>query len=164
MGKDPRDRDRAREWVAEAARQAMKAVAAARVEARDPVRAKGVDPARVEVASGKGGQKMPRFNQTGPSDRGPMTGRGRGLCNSERLVYQAGTPGADSFGRGFRGGSDPGMRGCTGRRSARSRAVFQETYPENVHVALDRLKMQTESMKQTLDTISRRLSEMEKSE
>lgn len=106
---------------------------------------------------------MPRFNQTGPSGRGPMTGRGRGLCNAGRPVYQAGTPGADGFGRGFRGGSNPEMRGYIGRRLARSRAVFQEAYPEDVHVELDRLKILTESMKQTLDTISRRLSEMEKS-
>jgi hypothetical protein len=105
---------------------------------------------------------MPGFNQTGPSGRGPMTGRGRGLCN-------AGIPsGADfgrgmGFGRGFRGGSGPEMGGFMGRGLARNRAVFQDAYPQDAHVEINRLKMQAESMRRTLDTLNQRLSEMEKS-
>lgn len=44
-------------------------------------------------------------------------------------------------------------------------AVFMQLYPEDSSlVELDRLKMQAESMKHTLDAINQRLSEMEKSE
>ena len=106
---------------------------------------------------------MPGLNQTGPSGRGPMTGRGSGFC-------RAGIPrGADfgrgmGFGRGFRGGSGPEMGGYMRRGLARNRAVFQDDYPQDAHVEIDRFKMQTESIKRTLDTISQRLSEMEKSE
>jgi len=108
---------------------------------------------------------MPGFNQTGPSGRGSMTGRGRGLCTAGRPVYATGIPGNAGFGRGFRGGYGPEMREYPGRGWGRNRATVVEAYPEDTpHVEIDRLKMQAESMKQTLDTISRRLSEMEKSE
>ena len=106
---------------------------------------------------------MPGLNQTGPSGRGPMTGRGRGLCRAGI------TRGADfgrgmGFGRGFRSGPGPEREAYMRRGLARNRAVFQDDYPQDAHVEINRLKMQTESMKRTLDTISQRLWEMEKSE
>lgn len=113
---------------------------------------------------------MPGFNQTGPSGRGSMTGRGRGLCTAGRPVYATGIPGnagfgrGMGFGRGFRSGYGPEMRGYPGRGWGRNRATVVEAYPEDTpHVELDRLKMQSESMKRTLDTINQRLAEMEKS-
>ena len=113
---------------------------------------------------------MPGFNQTGPSGRGPMTGGGRGICNAGRPVYETGIPGGAGFrrgmglGRGFRGGYDPDMRGYPGRGLGRNRAAFMEAYPEDAQIEIDRLKMQAESTKRTLDAINQRLSEMEKSE
>jgi hypothetical protein len=113
---------------------------------------------------------MPGFNQTGPSGFGPMTGRGRGLCKTGRPVDETGISGnADfgrgaGFGRGFRCGPGPEMRGHMGRGLGRNRAAFLEAYPEDAYVKIDMLKQQAESIKHTLDTISQRLSELEKSE
>jgi hypothetical protein len=56
------------------------------------------------------------------------------------------------------------MGGYMGRGLARNRAVFQDAFPQDAHVEVDKLKMQAESMKRTLDMINQRLSEMEKSE
>ena len=113
---------------------------------------------------------MPGFNQTGPSGRGPMTGRVRGFCKTVRPVGETGIPGGVDFGRGvgfgrgFRCGSGPETRVYRGRGLGRKRAPFMEAYPEDAHVEIDMLKKQAESIKRTLDVINERLSEMEKSE
>jgi len=99
-----------------------------------------------------------------------MTGGGRGICNAGRPVYETGIPGGAGFGRGmglgrgFRGGQGSEMRGYPGRGLGRNRMAFQDAYPEDAYVEIDRLKMQAESMKRTLDAINQRLSEMGKNE
>lgn len=113
---------------------------------------------------------MPGFNQTGPSGFGPMTGRGRGLCKTDRPVDETGITGnagygrGMGFGRGLRCGLGPEMRANMGRGLGRNRAPFMEAYPEDAHVEMARLKRQAESMKRALDAITLRLSEMGKSE
>ena len=113
---------------------------------------------------------MPGLNQTGPSGAGPMTGRGRGICNTGRRVSETGIPDnagfgrGMGFGRGFRGGPGPGMRAYRGYGWGRNQAAFMETYPQDTHMEIDRLKMQAESLQQELAAINQRLSEMEKSE
>jgi len=113
---------------------------------------------------------MPGFNQTGPSGFGPMTGRGRGLCRTGRPVDETGITGNAGygrgmrFGRGFRCGLGPEIRANEGRGLGRNRAAFLGAYPEDVQAEMSRLKRQAEAMKQALDVINQRLSEMEKSE
>jgi hypothetical protein len=92
-----------------------------------------------------------------------MTGRGRGFCNAG-IISGVDFGRGMGFGRGFRGGSGAEMGGYMRRGLARNRAVFQDDYPQDAHVEIDRLKMQAKSMKRTLDTINQRLSEMGKSE
>ena len=112
---------------------------------------------------------MPGLNQTGPSGRGPMTGRGRGLCNVGRPAYTAGVTDSAGlgrgmrFGRGFRGGPGLEMRPYGGRGLGRRRVAFQEAYTQDAQVEIDRLNLQAESLKRELDAINQRLSEMEKS-
>ncbi len=118
----------------------------------------------------RGGQKMPGFNQTGPTGFGAMTGRGRGLCKTGRSVDETGITGnvgygrGMGFGRGLRCGAGPEMRANMGRGLGRNRAAFLGAYPEDAQVEIDMLKQQAESMKHDLDAITQRLSEMEKSE
>ncbi len=113
---------------------------------------------------------MLKYNQTGPSGRGPMTGRGRGLCYNVGPEYATGIPDNGGFGpgmgfgRGFQGGTDPEMRVYRGRGLGRKRAPFMEAYPEDSHVEMDKLKIQVESMKGALDAIKQRLSGIGKSE
>ena len=96
-----------------------------------------------------------------------MTGGGRGICNTGRLAYERGAAGGAGFGRGmglgrgFRGGQGPAMRGYPGRELGQNRRVSMEAYPEDAQVEIDRLKVQAESMKRTLDAVHQRLSEME---
>ena len=113
---------------------------------------------------------MPGYNQTGPSGRGPMTGRGRGFCRTDRPVDEtaiadnAGVYGGMGFGRGFRRGPGAEMRGYMGRGPGRRRAAWLDAYPEETHVTVEMLKGQAESIKHALDTINQRLSKLEKSE
>ena len=49
---------------------------------------------------------MPGFNQRGPMNNGPMTGRGRGVCTGNI------TPGQGFAGEGYTMGRGLGRRGC----------------------------------------------------
>lgn len=120
----------------------------------------------------KGGQTMPGFNKTGPSGRGPMTGRGRGVCNTAESASATGihSEACIGFGMGFRrrlrGPFDLESRNYPSKGMGRNRrAVWMQMYPEDSpRVEIDRLKTQAESIKHKLDTINQRLSEMEKSQ
>jgi hypothetical protein len=84
---------------------------------------------------------MPRFNQTGPAGMGPMTGWGRGMCNT---ATPANGPGADDnagFGRG--------------------RGPYFQAYPEDAQFELGRLKNEAANMQNALEAISARITEME---
>ncbi len=106
---------------------------------------------------------MPGLNQTGPAGMGPMTGRGRGMCDTERPVYRAETGGYAGFGRGkglgrgFRGRFNSEMRGYSGRGAVGNRGAVMQANP-----VIDTLRAQVESMQHTLDAINKRISEMEK--
>ena len=99
-----------------------------------------------------------------------MTGRGGGFCKTGRSVGETGTPSDAGFGRGagfghgFRCGRGSEMRGYVGGGLGRNRGAIMEAYPEEAQIEIDRLKMQAESMKCTLEALNQRLSEMEKSE
>ncbi|MBU1194526.1 MAG: DUF5320 domain-containing protein [Proteobacteria bacterium] len=51
---------------------------------------------------------MPGFNQRGPANQGPMTGRGRGVCTGNSNLDQGFSAGGYPMGRGA------GRRGCMG--------------------------------------------------
>ncbi|MFH2092318.1 MAG: DUF5320 domain-containing protein [Pseudomonadota bacterium] len=61
---------------------------------------------------------MPGFNQRGPMNEGPMTGRGRGVCTGNMTLNQgsaqAGFPMRMGRGLGRRGCQAPGWQGGQG--------------------------------------------------
>lgn len=111
---------------------------------------------------------MPRMNQTGPEGLGPMTGWGRGVCNSARPAYETGAAGNAGFGRnmrmgrGFRGRSRSEMCGYQGRRLFRNRGTAMQANPVDDIPAIEALKAQAESMQRALDALNNRITEMEK--
>ncbi len=107
---------------------------------------------------------MPGFDGSGPKGAGPMTGGRRGECSSINTKYGRRFFGEKSYGmgygRGFRGGSGPGM----GMRRSFG-GNFTETFPSNNSVLADELnvlKAEAELVKNVLDTITRRITELEK--
>ena len=96
---------------------------------------------------------MPGYNQRGPSGAGPMTGRGKGYCNSVNSGYGRQIAGAPEFGRfGRRGCSFKGGFGPGGRRPAGFGG-----YPEDIAGEINQLKLDAESIGKMLDAVNRRL-------
>ena len=113
---------------------------------------------------------MPGYNKTEPIGNGPMTGRGMGFCNTANSDSARRVPGAAGSGRamgwrrGFKRGSGVGMRGAGGRGFTRRRPPDIQGYtPEDPAGEIAMLKMQAESMKDALNSINRRMEELEKS-
>ncbi len=111
---------------------------------------------------------MPGLNRTGPMGNGPMTGGGRGLCNS---TNQAGT--VPAYGGGYGAGFGRGMgfsrgfranRGGMGRRwegmenSLQNQPVYNITASDE----LNALKSEATSIKSTLENINKKITELEK--
>ncbi len=107
---------------------------------------------------------MPGFDGSGPMGAGPMTGGARGNCNSANAVYpMAGSTGFGrgmANGRGFRGGNGFG-RGVR-RGFARGSAMVPQMVTENTADELSMLKQQADLIKNTMDSISNRIAELEK--
>jgi len=111
---------------------------------------------------------MPGFDRTGPSGAGPMTGGSRGFCNPMAAGYRSSFAGGAGFGRGmglgrgFRGGMGWRMQGGFGRGY---RPVYfnPNQYSMDAVSELDILKAQADSFKSTLDAITKRMAELEKS-
>jgi len=116
----------------------------------------------------QGGVKMPRFDGSGPMGAGPMTGGGRGYCRpagvgtrrlpGESTYYGRGM----AFGRGFRGGFGfgRGIRRGFGRGFYPYFPAFGETSADD----LGALKQEADSIKTALNSIQRRISELEDSD
>jgi len=69
---------------------------------------------------------MPRFDGTGPSGMGPMTGRGQGSCNPSQAAYGPATtsgPGYPGAGYGRNSGGGRGMGRGRGSGRGRGRAL-----------------------------------------
>ena len=113
-------------------------------------------------------KQMPRFNQRGPEGMGPMTGWGRGLCNSEQ-PYRPGAAGnagfgrGMGFGRGFRRGFGAQMNVYPARGMGRGPGPYVPAYPEDAQMELGRLKNEAANMQNALEAISARITELEKS-
>ena len=113
---------------------------------------------------------MPRFDRTGPSGAGPMTGGRRGFCNPATTGFSV--YGGYGYGRGlgmrrgFRGGIRPGMgrghdRGY-GWVPPAAGPIYPPVYPMGAPSQIDRLKEQAKYLKNSLESITRRIDAMEK--
>jgi hypothetical protein len=114
---------------------------------------------------------MPGFDRSGPMGSGPMTGGARGFCNPAATGYQApfyrgaGYGRGMGFGRGFRGGMGRGMSAGFGRGYGWNPYLYAPSSPNAMDAAgeLEMLKTQAASMKSALDSISKRMAELQKS-
>jgi len=106
---------------------------------------------------------MPGLNQTGPLGRGPMTGRGRGLCVSPRASFEPGFGRGRRLGRGFGRGFGPGYFTENLPHQVNYQAGNPQFQTQDISAEMDRLQGQAESIQHSLDAISKRLGEMEKS-
>ena len=113
---------------------------------------------------------MPGLNQRGPAGMGPMTGRGRGVCNTGRADDGFGIPGNRGYGRGmrlgrgFRRGFNAQMNVYPGWGMGRGRGAYGPAYPEEAQAELGRLKNEAANMQHALEVINARITELEKSE
>lgn len=111
---------------------------------------------------------MPGYDGSGPLGAGAMTGGRRGLCNTGNIAnrprYSLGLGFGRGLGpgRGFRGGHGQYMRRGFGRLAGLHSPEYFGGYPDNMAEELDMLKAQAVSAKTTLDTINRRIAELEK--
>lgn len=104
---------------------------------------------------------MPGFDRRGPNGAGPMTGGGRGLCNN---ATQGNRPfGGFGYGRG--GGFGRGVRGnrWLQRGYGWGTRAGESGSSEDTAGELEMLKAQANSIQETLDTISRKMADLEKS-
>ncbi len=95
---------------------------------------------------------MPGGDRTGPMGMGSMTGRGLGFCTDN---YR--TEGAfRQFGSGFGRGRGMGFK--------RSPQRFMEPYPESYssETEVEALHRKAEGLKNNLDQVEKRLSQLEK--
>jgi hypothetical protein len=97
---------------------------------------------------------MPGFDRSGPMGAGPMTGGRRGLCSPANTGYDTRFGGMFGFGRGM--GRAFGWCGW-------NQPSHYPTYAQNPEEELNMLKAEANSVKNSLDTINRRIAELERS-
>ena len=111
---------------------------------------------------------MPGYDGSGPLGAGAMTGGRRGVCNTGNVAYRPrsfrglGAGRGLGSGWGFGGGYRQYMRRGLCRPAAFYRPEYFWGYPDNDAEELDMLKAQAVSVKTTLDTINKRIAELEK--
>ena len=113
---------------------------------------------------------MPGFDRTGPMGAGPMTGGARGCCNPTTAettpAFAGGYGNGRGFGlrRGFRGGFGPGrgMGHGYGRGFGWYPPVYRSVAEPDPAQEMDMLKAEAEYMTQSLETVNRRIEELEK--
>ena len=112
---------------------------------------------------------MPGFDQTGPAGTGPMTGGARGLCHPANAGYNLRFP--EGFGRGGRLGLRRGFRGGFGPDRGRGRAfergngwypgAARPTHSPDTVNEMEMLKAQAGFIQRSLDTITKRMNELD---
>jgi len=106
---------------------------------------------------------MPRGDGTGPFGEGPMTGRAAGYCARD---VTPGFAGSSGFGRGYQGAGMARGRGGGNRNRFYATGVPFSAYPA-LGPGLDReqelamLKSESERLKSVLETVEKRLQELE---
>ena len=111
---------------------------------------------------------MPGFNQTGPMGRGPMTGRGRGLCASQGASFGP----VSGCGLGYRRGRGRAFQGDPGSGYFVADPPYQGNYEagdyqnrtDGMRIEIEKLQAQAESMQRSLIAINERIAKMGKSE
>jgi len=111
---------------------------------------------------------MPGRDRTGPRGLGPMTGRRAGFCAGNAQPYIGGGYGFNRFGGrgGFagRGGFGGGGRGWRNRYFATGQAGWMSSnIPVQPEDELNALKQSAEMLKAELESIQRRISELDAS-
>ena len=111
---------------------------------------------------------MPGFNRTGPTGAGPLTGGGRGPCNSEDSRYDRRFTDTRDYGRGlglrrsFRGGFNCG-RGRGFRSDFRwYPAAGRPTYAVQVLEESEMLSAEAGDLQRRLEAINKRIAELDK--
>jgi len=108
---------------------------------------------------------MPGLNGTGPMGDGPMTGGGRGRCNPANRGFEGQF--IDIF-TGFNRGSGSGRGSGRGSGMGMRRGFGRDNFNENTSNAgitadeLNILKSETSAVKEILETINRKITELEK--
>ena len=106
---------------------------------------------------------MPGLDGTGPWREGPMTGGGRGFCNSAgagyRRPYGRGYGFSRGYGRsfGFRRGFDPWYG-----QDRWYEPAYGAPYPVEPKQEINMLKAEADAMKNDLNEINRRIQDLEK--
>jgi hypothetical protein len=88
---------------------------------------------------------MPGFNQRGPMNEGPMTGRGRGICTGASGNLGQGVPGR---GNAWGNGRGPGNRG---------RGYGQRAFPDPVYGDKGALQNRVDMLEAELSAIKNQL-------
>ena len=105
---------------------------------------------------------MPRGDRKGPEGMGSRTGRGLGLCSG----YDSPGFTKGRFGDGMRRGRGLGFGRGAGFQGAYDRGYGGMGYPDNVPNTgdeLQTLKDEAKFMKENLDTVNKRIKELENS-
>jgi len=105
---------------------------------------------------------MPGFNGTGPMGAGSMTGGGRGMCNPTTIESVPQSSKNFGFGRGLRNRFGQGIKCGSGWGRCWNNFTYSGINPENAGSYINILKTQANSVKNTLDTINNKISEIEK--
>lgn len=113
---------------------------------------------------------MPGFDRSGPMGAGPMTGGRRGLCGRPANMADVPAYGGLGYGRGvgFRrgGGRRFGPRRGYGRGFGRGGYGYPYEYPADAPMEateeLNLLKSEADYMKRSMETINKRIGELEK--
>lgn len=107
---------------------------------------------------------MPGYDRSGPMGGGPMTGGMRGFCNPAATANRFSSFGIGrGLGQGFRGGMGRGRRSGFGRGFSGYPPVVAGPYADSPGVELDGLKAQADFLRNSLDAISQRIAQLEKS-
>ena len=113
---------------------------------------------------------MPGFDRTGPMGAGAMTGGARGLCNPANVGHEPRFTGSFDYGRGlalrrsFRGGYGAGR--SRGRGFGIGYGWYPTAvgpvYPARTSDELGMLKAEAAYIEKSLETINRRIEELER--
>jgi len=110
---------------------------------------------------------MPRLDRSGPMGAGPMTGGRRGTCGRAGVAINQpaygsgyGYGGGMGFRRGFGRGRGYGLGPAQGR--VPSQQAYGTGYPASKTDELKMLRADAEAMRQSLESVQRRIAELEK--
>jgi hypothetical protein len=108
--------------------------------------------------------KMPGYDRSGPMGNGPMTGGMRGFCNPAATANRFSSFGSGrGFGQGFRGGMGRGRRNGFGKGFSGNPPAVAGPYMDDPGTELNGLKAQADFLRNSLDAISQRIAQLEKS-